>query len=173
MEARVKPAHDERYSLRRAQRHRNRLDAGKIELARRGIDIEPDHVTIGVEIDIEPLDNLPRLGTRHVLQLDIEAVGLRIIVQLHGPSSRKLRSKNALWTVSPSANVTTLAESLIGLFFQDHVRPYRVSNKITKSRGIVVDGTISELEKRSIGKASELAHPAPPMPVWGCPAATS
>src|SRR5947209_8504273 len=173
MDARVKPAHDERYSLRRAQRQRYRLNTGKIELPRRGIDIEPDHVPIGVEIDIETFDNLPRLRARRALQLNIETVGVGIIMQLHGPSSRKLRSKNALWTVSPSANVTTLAESLIGLFFQDHVRPYRVSNKITKSRGIVVDGTISELEKRSIGKASELAHPAPPMPVWGCPAATS
>jgi hypothetical protein len=45
---------------------------------RRGIDIKPDHVAIGIEIDIEPLDNLPRLGARHALQLDIETVGLGI-----------------------------------------------------------------------------------------------
>src|SRR4051794_12646306 len=104
-----KPAHDECPSLRRAhRRQRNRLDAGKLELARGMIDIEPDHVAIGIEIDIEPFDNLPRLRARRALQLDIEAVRLRIIMQLHGPSSRKLRSKNALWTVSPSSSVTTL-----------------------------------------------------------------
>src|SRR5882757_7209524 len=63
------------------------------------IDVEPDHGAIGVEIDIEPFDNLPRLRARYALQLDIEAVRLRIIMQLHGSSSRKLRLRNALWIV--------------------------------------------------------------------------
>jgi hypothetical protein len=84
MDARVKPAHDEYPSLRRAhRRQRNGLDPGKIELAGRMIDIEPDHVAIGVEIDIETFDNLPRLRAGCALQLDIEAVRLRIIMQLH------------------------------------------------------------------------------------------
>src|SRR4051794_16800098 len=108
MDARVKPAHDERPSHRRARRRkRNRLDPGKVELARRMIDIEADHVAVGVEINVETFDNLPRLRARRALQLDIEAVRLRIIMQLHGSSSRKLRSKNALWTVAPSSSVTT------------------------------------------------------------------
>src|SRR3954454_46478 len=85
MDARVKPAHDERPSLRRARRRkRNRLDPGKVELARRMIDIEADHVAVGVEINVETFDNLPRLRARRALQLDIEAVRLRIVMQLHG-----------------------------------------------------------------------------------------
>jgi hypothetical protein len=83
---------DRASSLRRVQRQRNRFDAGKIKLARRGIDIEPEHIAVGIEIDIEPLDNLPRLGARRALQLDIEAVRLRVIMQLHGLSSLKLQS---------------------------------------------------------------------------------
>jgi len=76
-------------SLRRVQRQRNRLDAGEIKLVRRVVDIEPDHIAIGIEIDIEPFDNFPRLRARRTLQFDIEAVRLRIIMQLHGPSWRK------------------------------------------------------------------------------------
>src|SRR6266404_2696783 len=106
MDARVKPAHDEYRSLRRAhRRQRNRFDPGKVEPRRRVIDIEADHVAIGVEVDVETFDNLPRLRARRALQLDIEAVCLRIVMQLHGSSSQKLRSKNALWTVSPSSSV--------------------------------------------------------------------
>src|SRR3954453_18416032 len=115
-------------SLRRVQRQRNRLDAGEIKLVRRVVDIEPDHVAIGIEIDIEPFDNLPRLRARRALQLDIEAVRLRIVVQLHGSSSRKLRSKNALWTVSPSSSVTTrrnrgLVSPLARILPQKRTRP--------------------------------------------------
>src|SRR4051812_19809842 len=71
------------------------------------VDVEADDVAVVVEIDDEPFDDLSRLHARHVLELDVEAVRLRIVMQLHRSSSRKFRSKNALWTVSPSPSVTT------------------------------------------------------------------
>jgi hypothetical protein len=85
LRAASRPGHGAVYpSLRRAhRRQRNRLDAGKVELARGMVDIEPDHVAIGVKIDIEPFDNLPRLRAGRAFELDIEAVRVRIIMQLH------------------------------------------------------------------------------------------
>ena len=59
------------------------------------------------EIDDKTFDNLPRLDAWGALELDIKTVRLGIIVQFHRASSLKLRSKNALWIVSPSASVTT------------------------------------------------------------------
>src|SRR3954471_7002007 len=95
-------------SLRRGRRRkRDGLDLRQVKLVRRVLDIEADHVAIGVEIDDQTLDDLARLGARRAVQLDIEAVRFRIIAKLHGCSSRKSRSKKALWTVSPSSSVTT------------------------------------------------------------------
>src|SRR5215475_7255036 len=71
------------------------------------VDVESDHFAVGIEVDDETCDDLSGLGARRALELDIEAVRFRIVVQLHRSSSRKLRSKNALWTVSPSSSVTT------------------------------------------------------------------
>src|SRR5436309_16036225 len=84
-----------------------RLDLRQVELVRGVVDIESNDSALCIEIDVEPLDDLPRLGARRILQLDVETVRLRIVMQLHRSSSRKLRSKNALWIVSPSASVTT------------------------------------------------------------------
>src|SRR5262249_25633311 len=92
-------------SLRCARRRKgDRLDFGQVELARGMIDVEPDDVAVGVEIDDESRDNLARFGARHVLQLDIKAIRLRVIMQLHRSSSRKVRSKAicACWPVVPS-----------------------------------------------------------------------
>src|ERR1700674_4429549 len=86
---------------------RNRLYLGQVELAGGVIDIEPDDIALCVEIDDEAFDNLPRLDTWGALELDIETVRLGIVVQFHRSSSLKLRSKNALGIVSPSASVTT------------------------------------------------------------------
>src|SRR5262245_14294003 len=71
------------------------------------IDIEPDNFAVGIEVDDETRDDLSGLRARRALEFDIKTVRFRIVVQLHRSSSRKLRSKNALWTVSPSSNVTT------------------------------------------------------------------
>jgi len=79
----------------------------EIELARRMIDVEAYDLSFGVEIDIEPGRHFAGFRARLGLQLDIEAVGFRIIVKLHRSAHRKLRSKKALWIVSPSARVTT------------------------------------------------------------------
>src|SRR6185295_3917386 len=95
-------------SLRRARRRkRDGFHLRQVKLARSVLDVEPDHVAIGVEIDDQTLDDLAHLGPRRAVQLDIEAVRFRIIAKLHGCSSRKSRSKKALWTVSPSSSVTT------------------------------------------------------------------
>src|SRR5215471_14159859 len=95
-------------SLRGARRRKgDRLDLGQVELAGGMIDIESDNFTVGIEVDHETCDDLSGLGARCALEFDIKAVRFRIVVQLHHSSSRKLRSKNALWTVSPSSNVTT------------------------------------------------------------------
>src|SRR5215213_2330001 len=92
------------------------------------IDVEADDVTVRIEVYHESLDDFTRLRARRVVQFDIEAVGLRVIVQLHGSSSRKLRSKNALWTVSPSSSVTTRrnrgrVRSACGMRPQKRIRP--------------------------------------------------
>jgi hypothetical protein len=87
------------------RRQRNRLDAGEIELARPMIDIEPDHVAIGVEIDYQALDNLTRLSGGTTLQFDAKTV-------LLGRAAKsllltELRSKNELWTVCPFSGAET------------------------------------------------------------------
>src|SRR5262245_212731 len=71
------------------------------------VDVESDNFAVGIEVDHETCDDLSGLGARRALEFDIKAVRFRIVVQLHRSSSRKLRSKNALWTVSPSSSVTT------------------------------------------------------------------
>jgi hypothetical protein len=43
------------------------------------LDIEADHITIGVETNGESVDNLAHLGARRVFEFDIEAVGFRVI----------------------------------------------------------------------------------------------
>src|SRR5262249_33533729 len=95
-------------SLRRARRRKgNRLDLGQVELAGGMTDVEPNDFAVGIEVDDETRDDLSGLRARRALEFDIKAVRLRIVVQLHRSCSRKLRSKNALWTVSPSSSVTT------------------------------------------------------------------
>src|SRR5262245_57825104 len=87
-------------SLRGTRRRKgDRLDLGQVELAGGMVDVEPDNFAVGIEVDHETCDDLPSLGARRALELDIEAVRFRIVVQLHRSSSRKLRSKNALWTI--------------------------------------------------------------------------
>jgi hypothetical protein len=59
------------------------------------IDIEADDIAICIKIDNQALDNLACFRSRRVDQLDIEAVGFRVVVQLRGTSSRKLRSSSS------------------------------------------------------------------------------
>jgi hypothetical protein len=57
---------------------------GEIQFLRRVADIEADDAAFGVDIDRKAFGNLTRLGAPwRRLPLDIEAVGLRIIEQLH------------------------------------------------------------------------------------------
>lgn len=49
----------------------------------------------------------PDLDTGLLAEFYVETVGLGVVVELHGDPLPKLRSKNALWMVSPSSRVTT------------------------------------------------------------------
>jgi hypothetical protein len=72
------------------------------------VDVEADDVALGAEVDDKAVDDLTGLRARRAFQLDIEAVGLRVLMQFHGSFSRKFRSKKkALWTVLPPSSVTT------------------------------------------------------------------
>src|ERR1700684_3256023 len=104
-------------SLRSAgRRQRYGLDLGQIELAGGVVDIEADNAAIGVKVHDQAVDNLARLRARRAGELDVEAIRLRVIMQLHRSASRKLRSKNALWRVSPSSSVTTRVDLPIPQF---------------------------------------------------------
>src|SRR5229473_8054025 len=71
------------------------------------VDVEADDFAAGIEVDVQALGHLTRFDARFRLQFDVETIRLGVIVQLHGLSFTKFRSKNALWTVSPSSSVTT------------------------------------------------------------------
>ncbi len=58
------------------------------------IDIEADDVAVGIKVDDQAFHNLTRFRPGSSRELDVEAVGLRIIMQLH--------RKNALRTISPA-----------------------------------------------------------------------
>src|SRR3954463_11735914 len=78
---------------RMRRRERDRFDARQVELRRRMVDVEPDHIAVRVQIDHQAIGYFAGFHAGRVFQLDIEAVRLRIIVKLHGWASRKLRSK--------------------------------------------------------------------------------
>ena len=51
---------------------------------RRVVDVEPDDVAVGVQVDIESVRDFLCPGARYVPEFDVEAVGVRVVVQLHG-----------------------------------------------------------------------------------------
>ena len=53
------------------------------------------------------IGHFPGLHAGLFAELDVETVGLGVVVKLHGDPLRKRPSKNALWMVSPSSRVTT------------------------------------------------------------------
>jgi hypothetical protein len=71
------------------------------------VDVETHHRTFGIQIDQDAIGDFTRLGAGARPQLDVETVGIGIVVQLYRRSPRKRRSKKALCTVLPSASVTT------------------------------------------------------------------
>jgi hypothetical protein len=78
------------------------------------IDIEADDVAVGIKVDDQAFDSLTRFRPGSSRELDVEAIGLRIIMQLH--------RKNALRTISPAfqdePDVTQSArvETALGIF---------------------------------------------------------
>lgn len=85
--------------LVRAHRQRLRLKCRKIETTGSRVDVEAYDVPVGVEIDIQPVSDLSRFRARTGFELDIQAIGFGIIVEFHGVSIRKPRSKKASWIV--------------------------------------------------------------------------
>jgi len=58
------------------------------------VDIEANNLAFLIEIDVEAERDFPRFDARNVLQLDVKAVRLRVVMQLHrsfsqSPLSRK------------------------------------------------------------------------------------
>jgi len=81
----IRATRSSRYSLRRLnRRQRDRLDLGEVELPGGVLNVKTDNIAVGVEVHDEAVDNLARFGARRGLQLDVEAVRLRIVMQLHG-----------------------------------------------------------------------------------------
>jgi hypothetical protein len=56
------------------------------------VDVEADDVPLPVEASDKAVDDLTGLRARRAFQLDLEAVGLRVLMQFHGSCSRKFRS---------------------------------------------------------------------------------
>ena len=73
------------------------------------IDVEADNIAIGIEIDDEARDDLPRLCSWRALELDTETVGLRIIMQL---SSSSRSSAGALGILADGGNVVGIGAAL-------------------------------------------------------------
>src|SRR3984893_13851853 len=68
-------------SFRRGCRWKgNRLDLGQVELAGGMVDIKPDDIAVGVEVDNETFNDLSCLNAGGALELDIKTIGLRIVV---------------------------------------------------------------------------------------------
>ena len=69
-----------------------------------------DRADLALRIDIEEgvLIKLAGLGNRRVAKLDVQRVGIGEAANLRGS---KLRSKKALWTVSPSGSRITREET--------------------------------------------------------------
>ena len=63
-------------------RQRHRLQRMEIEPGR-AIDVDPDHRAVAAEVGVDALRDLARLDRGRSLQFDIEAVRLRIMMQLH------------------------------------------------------------------------------------------
>src|SRR5215210_3408170 len=76
------------------------------------LDVYADWVPVCVDINDEPIPNLMRVDAGPGVQVDVERIGLRVVMELHLVSSKRLaggtnrRSRNALWTVLPSDSVT-------------------------------------------------------------------
>lgn len=51
------------------------------------VNVETNHGALDVEVDIEATGDLPGLDARHAPELDIKAVGLRVVVELHSSAA--------------------------------------------------------------------------------------
>src|SRR6266542_4985968 len=70
------------------------------------LDVDADYVVFRVKVQNHTIRHLARTCTRSRSQVDIERIGLRVVVELYD-SSWNARSGKALCRVSPSSSVTT------------------------------------------------------------------
>ena len=78
--------------------------SSKIEFVARIVDVDSHDPSVGVVVHHDSLGNLAAVHTRPLGKLDVERVGVGMVVELHG---RNPRSGNALWMVILSSSVTT------------------------------------------------------------------
>src|SRR5690606_9221651 len=71
------------------------------------VDIDANEPALRVEVQHNAGRDLARLCAGPLGQIDVERVGLGVVMELHGWTSLKPRSGKALCTVSPSSSVTT------------------------------------------------------------------
>src|SRR5207249_1292868 len=102
---------DERHRLQRQRLH---LDPRQVHVLASMLDVNTDKTPGLIKVQHDSRAYLLGLDTRPIRKVYVERVGLAIVVESHRCSfpfapagSAKPRSKNALWTVSPSSSVTT------------------------------------------------------------------
>jgi hypothetical protein len=76
----------------------------KVDLVPGVVDIDPDNSALGVIVDDNAFRDFPAVYARPLGKLDVQRVGVGVVVEFHG---RNPRSGNALWTVILSSSVTT------------------------------------------------------------------
>ena len=78
--------------------------AREIDLVPGVVDVDADDAALGVVVHNDSLGDLAAIDTWPLGKLDVERVGVGVVVEFHG---RNPRSANALWIVIKSSSVTT------------------------------------------------------------------
>ena len=71
------------------------------------LEFDTKQSAICVHIGVQPVHNNVGLRSDAFVEVNVRAIGFRVIVKLHISTLLDLLSTNAVTTVSPSANVTT------------------------------------------------------------------
>ena len=63
------------------------FQGGQVQASGCLVDVEANHLPISIQIDVQPVSDLNCLGPGLRRELDVQAISLRIIVQLHDSCS--------------------------------------------------------------------------------------
>src|SRR5690242_1504156 len=96
-----------RRNFHRSNRERVRFETREIDDLTGVLDVDTHNFTLIIEIEDDPRRDLFRFDAGPLGKVDIERIGICEIIELHFCFLLYPRSKNALWTVSPSSRVTT------------------------------------------------------------------